>query len=75
MADTDYQAQLTQIYNKLVDLDAQQAKLALRSEMNTMQASLNTSITTLASAIDSLTTTVKKLELTMSTLLSELRSK
>ena len=75
MANTDYASQLTQIYNKLAALDAQISKMALRSEMNTLQASLNASMVTLSSSVDTLTTTVETLELTMSALLSELRSK
>jgi hypothetical protein len=75
MANTDYSSQLTQIYNKLAALDSQVSKMALRSEMNTIQASLNSSMVTLSSSLDTLTTTVEKLEVTMSALLSELRSK
>jgi hypothetical protein len=74
MANTSYQEQLTQIYNKLVAIDSQLSELALKSEMNTMQVSLTNSMSLLSNNLATLTATVEKLELTMSSLLSELRS-
>jgi hypothetical protein len=71
---TDYQGQLTAIYNKLADLDSKQSKLALLSAMNSIQSSLSNSVATIASDLGTLTVTVETLELTMSGLLAELRS-
>lgn len=75
MANTDYASQLTQIYNKLVAIDAQMSKLALLSDMNSKQEALTISLNSIASSLVTLTDTVQKLELNMSELLAELRSK
>lgn len=75
MATLDYQAQLTQLYNKLVALDSKQSKMALRSEMNTSQAEVISQLNSLVAQVRNLTAEVQTLELTMSDLLTELRSK
>jgi hypothetical protein len=75
MANTDPASQLTQLYNKLVAIDSQQSKLALKSEMNTKQTELMTSLNALVASVSNLTAMVEALELNMSALLAELRSK
>lgn len=75
MANLDYAGQLTQIYNKLVALDASMAKLALRSEMNTAQTSIMADLNTILGQIQSITYQLSQLDLTMTNLLAELRSK
>lgn len=75
MANLDYAAQLTEIYNKLVAIDSKQSKMALKSEMNTMQTTTMSSLNSIAAQIQNLLYQVSQLELTMSDILTELRSK
>jgi len=71
---TDTAGQLTQLYVKLEAIDSSLSKLALLSDMNTRQIALNTSITSLASEVSTLTAQVENLELSISALLTQLRS-
>jgi hypothetical protein len=75
MANQDYQAQLTQIYNKLAAIDAKLAKLALASDVNTIQVQISASLNNLVGRVNTLTGEVQKLQLQMADLLTELRSK
>jgi len=71
----DYQSQITSIYNKLSDIDATLSKLALKSYVNTIQATLTSSLNTLTGQINTITSEVESMKLTMADLLTELRSK
>jgi conjugal transfer/entry exclusion protein len=71
----DYQAQLTSIYNKLSDIDSTLAKLALKSYVNTIQATMTSSLNTLTGQVNTITAEVEALKLTVADLLTELRSK
>jgi 3-dehydroquinate dehydratase len=75
MSNPDYQEQLTQIYNKLAAIQADLSKLALMSNVNTIQTSLQNQMNAITSRIDTLTTDVGTLILTMNDLIIELRSK
>lgn len=75
MANLDYQAQLTQIYNKLSDIDQTVSRLALLSSVNTTQESMMSTMNNLIGMVRTLTAEVEQLKLNMSDLLSELRSK
>ena len=75
MSNPDYQEQLTQIYNKLSAIQADLAKLAHMSNVNTIQTSLQNQMNTITSRIDTLNTDVGSLILTMNDLIIELRSK
>ena len=75
MSGTDYQASQTELYNRLSSIEATLAKLALMSNVNTIQVSLQSTMNALVARVDTLTTEVEKLQLTMSDLLIELRNK
>lgn len=75
MANQDYQSQLTELYNKLSDIDNQLTKLALKSDMITSQSLLTNILNSISSRLSTLTADVEKLQLTVSGLLTELRSK
>jgi hypothetical protein len=75
VANTSYQEQLTQIYNKLAAIDAKLAKLALASAVNTIQVQISADLNSLLGRVNTLTGEVQKLQLQMSDLLTELRSK
>ena len=75
MANTDYQSQVTQLYNKLVSIDSTLSKLALNATVNTVQTSLMASLNSLLVQVDTLTTELQKVELLMTELLAEIRSK
>jgi len=75
MATLDYQAQLTLIYDKLSAIQADLAKLAIWSNVSDVQASLQAQMNTIAARVGVLTTEVETIQLTMSDLLIELRSK
>ena len=75
MSTLDYQAQLTQIYNKLASIQTDLARLALMSNVSTFQASLQGQMNTLTSRVSTLTSDVESLTLTMNDLIIALRSK
>jgi hypothetical protein len=75
MANQDYEAQLTAIYNSLLDVQASLGKLALASAVNTIQEDLQTQLNSIAGRLDTLTVTVQSLQLVVNDLLTELRSK
>jgi hypothetical protein len=75
MANQDYEAQLTAIYNSLLDVQSSLGKLALASTVNTIQEDLQTQLNSIAGRLDTLTVTVQSLQLVVNDLLTELRSK
>ena len=75
MSNTDYQGQLTQIYNKLTDIQSTLSKLALMSDVNTIQSALQSYMNTISAKLDNLITEVHDLQLTMNDLIIQLRSK
>jgi hypothetical protein len=75
MANLDYQAQLTQIYNKLASIQGDMAKLAQMSNVNTIQVALQNQLNSLAGRLNTLTADVESLTLTINNLIIELRSK
>jgi len=72
---TDYATQLTLIYNKLSDIQQGLGKLALMSYVNTIQEDLQGKMSDITLRLENLTTEVNQIQLTMSDLLTELRSK
>jgi hypothetical protein len=75
MANLDYQAQLTQIYNKLASIQGDMAKLAQMSNVNTIQVALQSQLNSLAGRLNILTADVESLTLTINNLIIELRSR
>ena len=72
---SDYQSELTQIYNKLSAINASLVKLALMSNVNTVQNSLQGEMNSISSRLDSVSAELESIQLTMSDLIVELRSK
>lgn len=70
----DYQAQLTQIYNRLAAIDATLAKLALLSYVNTVQTDLSNRLNSITGQLNTITGEVQQLQLTVSDILNTLRS-
>lgn len=74
MANQDYQSQLTDLYNALSNIDSQLNKLALLSAMNTIQSGLSSQLNNISGRLNTLTGEVEKLKLSVSQLLTEVRS-
>jgi hypothetical protein len=74
MSNLDYQAQLTLIYNKLAAIQADLAKLALTSNVNSLQEALQTQLNIVAGKVNTLTTEVETIQLTMNDLIIEMRT-
>jgi Mg2+ and Co2+ transporter CorA len=72
---SDYQSQLTTIYNKLSAINGILAKLALMSNVNTVQTTIQTRLNTISDDLDTVSTNVENIQLAMSDLIVELRSK
>ena len=75
MANLDYQAQLTLIYNKMAATQSSLARLSQMSQVNTIQSALQSQMDSLSSRLDTLTGEVQKLQLNVNDLLTILRSK
>ena len=70
---SDYASQLTEIYNKLGNIQASLSKLALLSRVNTMQEYLQTQLNSLADRMGSCEDTLAQMQLTVSDILVEMR--
>ena len=70
----DYQSQITEIYNKLSAINGILAKLALMSNVNTVQVGLQTEMDDISSRLDTITDEVESVQLAMSDLIVALRS-
>jgi hypothetical protein len=75
MATNDAATQVTQIYNKLVSINSSLAKLALLSTVNTIQGDLQSRLNSIAERLNTLEQSTVDLQMTISDLLLELRSK
>jgi len=74
MSTLDYQAQLTQIYDKLASINSSLVKLALISAVNTIQVEIQADLNSIAERLTAITTDVETLQLTMADLITELRN-
>jgi hypothetical protein len=72
---TDYQAQVTALYQRLTAIDSQMAKLALKSYVNTIQASLTSLLNSLSGQMNTMNGDIQTMKLSMSDILTILRSK
>lgn len=75
MSNLDYQAQLTLLYNKLVLIDASLSKLALMSNVNTVQINMMASLNSLLARVQTLEYEVDMLKVSVANLITELRNK
>jgi len=72
---TDYQQQITHLYDELASIQSSLVKLAYLTDVYAIQASLQTQMNSIAARLDTLTTTVETLQATMNDLIIELRNK
>jgi hypothetical protein len=72
---SDYQSELTQIYNKLSAINGILSKLALMSNVNTVQSDMQGRMDSINSRLDSVSSEVESIQLAMSDLIVALRSK
>ena len=72
MANTDYQSQLTQIYDRLFDISVSMGNLAQSTTVNTIQVSLSASLNTIATNLDALNTQVTQLNMMLTDILAQL---
>jgi len=72
---TDYQTQITHLYDELASIQSSLVKLAYLTDVYAIQASLQTQMNSIATRLDTLTTTVETLQQTMNDLIIELRNK
>lgn len=72
---SDYQSELTQIYDKLSAINASLVKLAMMANVNTIQNSLQGEMNSISSRLDSVSAELESIQLTMSDLILELREK
>lgn len=70
----DLATQVTDLYVKLEAIDSSLSKLAMKSEINTIQAALMVSLNSLVAQVTTLTDQVQSLESSISNLLTQLRN-
>ena len=73
MAD-DYASQLTQIYDKLVGIQASLSKLALLSRVNTMQEILQAQLNSISQKLHDLEIKMQEMQLSMNDIITEMRT-
>ena len=69
----DYQTELTQIYDKLVDIQATLAKLATASSVNTIQTEMQAQMNSISADLDSLATTVQTMQMSINDIITTLK--
>jgi len=71
---SDYASQLTEIYDKLVGLQASLSKLALLSRVNTMQTTLQNQLNAISQKLHDMEITMQQMQLSMNDIITEMRS-
>ena len=72
---TDYQAQITALYDRLTTLNSNISTRALNSRMVTIENTLRTRQNAIINSLDASETTVNSMQLDLADVITELRSK
>ena len=72
---SDYQSELTTIYNKLTSIQSTLSKLALLSRVNTIQGEIQSSLNSLLTRMASAEELIRKIQITLNDVITEVKKK
>ena len=72
---TDYQGQITILYDRLADINSSLSLLTLESRINSLQVALQLRVDNLTNDLSSAETNIRKIQLDLSDIITDLISK